>query len=126
MRAMNLSLVMVLSAIGLIGCGTAIKVADLNPSPRALSPRSVGEVKVYTIPPQRPFTEVKMIVARQEAMTNDDIDAVLNKMKLKAAELGCDGLIIRGASNEVVVGQYGGKTLQGYVGSCVVFDEASD
>jgi len=102
-------------------CGTVIKVADLNPSPRPLAARSIDAVKVYTVAPAEPFTEVKLIVARQEAFTNDDIDVVIAKMKGKAAELGCDGLIIRGSSNEHISGQYGGKTLQGYVGSCVVF-----
>lgn len=117
-----MKLVSILLAIALISsCGTAVKVASLNDSPRALSAKSEKDVAIYTIVPEKKFVEVKLLEARQEVFTNDDIDQVIQKMRAKAAELGCDGVIIRGKSDEYVSGQYGGKQLSGYTGVCIVF-----
>ena len=113
----------ILTTVFICSCGTSVKVASLNDSPRALSAKDSKDVVLYTIVPDKKFVEVKLLEARQEVFTNDDIDQVIQKMRARAAELGCDGVIIRGKSDEYVSGEYGGKQLSGYTGVCIVFVE---
>ena len=117
---MKLATILV-AATFICACGTTVKVASLNDSPRQLSEKSAKDVAIYTIIPERKFVEVKLLEARQEVFTNDDIDQVIQKMRETAAQLGCDGVIIRGKSDEYVSSQYGGKQLSGYTGVCIVF-----
>ena len=117
---MRLATIFLMAAF-ICSCGTTVKVASLNDSPRALSAKDSKDVVIYTIVPEKKFVEVKLLEARQEVFTSDDIDQVIQKMRATAAELGCDGVIIRGKSDEYVSGQYGGKQLSGYTGVCIVF-----
>ena len=90
-------------------------------------PRTSASVGVYTTgAPTQPFIEVGLVEAQQEsAMSNDRQPQVLEKLRQRAAEVGCDGIVLLG-SNDSVTGSisrgYGWTTtLQGYRATCIVF-----
>jgi hypothetical protein len=120
-----------LAAVALLAaaaCGTTTQVVATNRSPRPLAPRSPGEVDVYTTsPPARPFVEVAIIQARQSSQYSaDTMPEIINAMRQQAAQVGCDGVVIHGASNKVVPtgwGEHGtsSTSLDGYWGACIVY-----
>lgn len=114
--------------LALVACAPKIAVTPLNPAPRPLAPRAVGEVEVFTtrLPP-RPYAEVSLITARQ-GQAGDHLDA----LRAKAAELGCDGLVMTVMPTESSVqvqpppGQEGSAPARGHAvgsssGTCVVW-----
>lgn len=116
-------------ALVFLGCGTRIHYMSLNASPRTLSPRSPDSVEVFTSgKPDRSFAEVGMIEAQQQSgWSVDQPTAILQKLRQKAADVGCDGIIVLGSNDAVVgsSGQYGGSvaTLRGYRATCIVYKD---
>ena len=107
-------------------CGTATTVAVTNPSPRPLVARPPAEVQVFSsTPPSRPFVEVAIIQARQEsAYSVDEMPEIIAAMRDEAARVGCDAVLLHGASDKVVpVGDKWGSTatVEGFWGACIVF-----
>jgi hypothetical protein len=121
-----------LAATLLCACGTKVAYLPLNKAPRAMKARAAGEVEVFTSSqPTRPFTEVGMIEAQQESMySGDSPQQVFGRLRMEAAQRGCDGLIV--SSNDGVEGVNHGssfygtnvKTLKGYRGTCIVYNDA--
>ncbi len=117
--------------IFLTGCGTAIKLTNLNPSPKPISPKSPEQVQIFTTGrPAVPYTEVMLISSQQESeFSQDDTPEIIQKMREAAANQGCDALIIT-MSNDTVSGTTGGRssgayghvdTMKGFHGTCVVY-----
>lgn len=113
----------------LCACGTRLAYMPLNKAPRAMKARSPGDMEVFTTSmPSRSFTEVGMIEAQQESIySTESTQQVFARMREEAAARGCDALIVQG-SNDSVQG-YGGhdssttRTLKGYRGTCIVYNE---
>jgi hypothetical protein len=87
--AARIALAMVLVA----GCTTAVQVQALNASPRPLTPRPADEVEVIsTGRPTRPMIEVAQLTSGPDRAPGD---RHLARLRAKAAELGCDALVLR-------------------------------
>ena len=112
-------------------CGTTTRFVATNPSPRPLQARAAETVDVYTTgAPSVAYTEVGIIQSRQSSeLSRDDMPEIIQKMRGEAAKIGCDGVIINGASDKVVGSGYGDAhgsssstdTLEGFWGACIVY-----
>lgn len=110
-------------------CGTTTRFSPTNPSPRPMQPRDPGSVHVYTTGhPDVPFTEVGVIQSRQSSrLSLHEMPEIIREMRKKAANIGCDGVIINGANNTVVGhentdGSGSTGTLEGYWGACIMYE----
>jgi len=124
--------VVVIAILG--GCGTTIRYAPTNPAPRAMVARAPATVEVFTVQrPAQPFVEVGLLEAEQASeLSTDDSTTVLAKLREKAGEIGCDGIILTDRTDRVVSAQhqqYEGSSLshtsvnrlQGYRAACIVY-----
>ena len=123
MKASNLALLALsLFSFAAVGCGTSIATMPLNTPPHALRPRSPEQVEVFVgKSPTRDFVEVAMIDAQQETYSVDDEPEVLWKMRQRAGEIGCDGLMIVGPDDAVVGDKNYTWTEKGFRGACLVW-----
>lgn len=125
-----LVLAFVAVAIVAAACGTTTRFTPTNPSPRAMQPRHPQSVQMFTSSaPEAPFVEVGIIQARQSSeLSFDDMPEIIQELRIRAAEIGCDGVIINGASDKVVGGgdHHGSSTttLEGFWGACIMFSGA--
>lgn len=106
---------------------------SVNETPRPLRPRSVESVALYRVKaPEAPFVEVGWF----SRTGGNDMDALL-RLRIDAAELGCDGLVVNGVSDAAIhssdytgtflnKNQYGPDYEATYVaqarGTCIVFE----
>lgn len=84
---------MIVAVIGLAGCSGIETIKLTN---QKFPPTSADSVRVYTVPPTQPYTEIAIL--KSDKYDADEEAKLLEKMKKDAAELGADGLIITGAS----------------------------
>jgi hypothetical protein len=114
------SLLAVLSFLATAACGTSITSMPLNPPPRPMPPRAPEDVHVYTSGrPARNYHEIAVLESQQESKYSfDDSADVFGKMRAKAAQMGCDGLVVLGANDAL----HGRRTLHGYRGTCIVYE----
>ena len=110
-------------------CGTTLTAVPTNRPIRPMTPRDPMSVELITTGvPQRPFVEVAYLEAQQESeMSLDHAPDVMNKMRQRAAAMGCDALIL-GGGNDAVVGSTfrgsgGTNTLRGYRGTCIQWND---
>lgn len=113
------------------GCGTVLKVTKLNMPPKQISPRAIESVEVFTSSrPNVPYTEVSLISSQQASeFSTDNTPEIIHKMRLEAANQGCDALIIAMPNDRVsgtILGALGGgygevNTVKGFHGTCVVY-----
>jgi hypothetical protein len=115
-----------------VGCGTTVQFTPTNPPPRPLTSRPAESVQVFTASrPDQPFVEVGLLEAQQSsALSLDQRPDVMQKMRVEAARMGCDGIILLGANDQVqgsIDPKYGGSvnTLQGYRATCIMFKQAA-
>ena len=119
------------TALLFAACGTTTQWVPTNPSPRPLGPRDPMTVEIWTTGvPNRAYTEVGIITARQSSeLSTDDMPQIINELRAKAAEIGCDAVMLQGKDDKVVGGSSthhgtgGGSTttLEGYWGACLVY-----
>jgi len=115
-------------------CGTTVQWVPTNASPRPLAPRHPSTVEVWTTGvPDRPYTEVGIITARQSSeMSLDEMPEIINELRTEAARIGCDAVAIQGKNDKVVghgssargTGSSYTSTLEGYWGACLVYLDA--
>jgi hypothetical protein len=111
----------------LLACGTRVTYTQLNTPPAQMVPRHAAGVQVFTTgAPQQPFVEVGLLEAQQEsAYSQDRQPQILDKLRQRAAEVGCDGIILLGSNDSVVGSVSGGMgwttTLAGYRATCIMF-----
>lgn len=128
---MRKGILIIVGVVLFSGCGTALEVTKLNSPPKQVFPRTPESVEVFTTSkPNVPYTEVSLISSQQASeFSNDDTPEIIHKMRLEAANQGCDALIIT-MSNDSVSGTTGGasggvyghvNTLKGFHGTCVVY-----
>ncbi len=107
------------------GCAPTVEYVPTNAPPRTLVRRAPGSVVVFsTTQPPQPYTEVGLVEVQQRSSMTGAQD-LLALMREKAAEVGCDGLIILGSNDKVWSTSYGGGTLKGYRASCFVYNAQS-
>lgn len=111
--------------ITLFGCGTTVAFTNSGIPHRPMAARPAADVQIFSIAPQRPFVEVGMLVGRQESAASlDDEETVVAEMRARAGGIGCDGLIILGASNAFSAVDGRLTTLHGYRATCILFTDA--
>ena len=110
------------------GCGIGLQVLPLNPPERRMRAVFHDQVRMFTRDPDRPFIEVAAIVAEQESIYSGDQKEVLAAVRDKAANLGCDGVIMQFTDRSVnsfyaVEGTIipSTNTLQGVRAVCIQF-----
>jgi hypothetical protein len=91
----------VLALLAVTGCGTSITSTTLNQSPKPLLPRSADSVEVFaTTLPGRPYVDVAHLEAEQQSdMSLDGTGAFITKLRGRAAEMGCDGVVLGSETN---------------------------
>lgn len=115
------------------GCGTSVSHTYINGPQGTSTPRSPGSVRIYASgPPARPYRDVALLEARQSHGLNEQgMDLMLDRLRARAAQLGCDGVVVGGirerSGSPPGSGFYlldpGATTLHG---TCIVFgDETS-
>jgi hypothetical protein len=108
------------------GCGTRLDFIRLNPPPKQLVQRPASEVEVFmTAKPTRDYVEIGMIESQQRAWQTDGPEVIFEKMRQEAGLQGCEGLIVNGSNDGMVVSGSGnfisGSTLKGYRATCIVY-----
>jgi hypothetical protein len=122
-------LVLFAVSLAMLGCGTSVRYAATNSSARTLRPRTVESVEVFTAaPPARSYTEIGLLEAEQESgLSSDRMPELIAHLRTRAAEIGCDGLVLRSATDRAQGQAYGGVgsvyTIQGFTGTCVAWND---
>ena len=102
-------------------------VTKLNDSPKPLESRTPESVALFmTAKPEKPYIEISLISSQQTSdFSTDSIPQIIQKMRMEAAQQGCDALIISGQNDTTegsMSGNYGSvTTLKGFHGSCIVY-----
>jgi hypothetical protein len=80
-----------------LGCGTAVYATPINPAPRPLVPRAPESVEVFvSSPPTEPHVDVALLEVRQdEGFNRQGTDYMIERLREKAGELGCDAVFIK-------------------------------
>jgi len=87
-----------------LACASS-KFVKTNPPPRALSPRAVTEVAVFTTTqPDRPYVEVGIVTVIGTSNPPPHRSQLIEDVRVEAAKQGCDGLILAGGSAIVAEG----------------------
>jgi hypothetical protein len=115
----------------LSGCGIHFQSTALNPSPRAMKPKRAEDVQLFTSGrPSQPYHEVLLLQAEEESAYADHEESeVLNAMRKRAGELGCDALMVLSSTGNVAStgGRYNTtRTLRGFRATCVVYANPAD
>ena len=93
--------------IMLAGCGTSVRTtlvaSPLHDPPRPLAPRTVESVEVFLAgPPARPHVGMALLEGEQTSSYSlDDTREILEAVRERAAELGCDGIVFKGVTNRM-------------------------
>ncbi|HUJ62747.1 MAG TPA: hypothetical protein VLX92_29800 [Kofleriaceae bacterium] len=103
---------LLLSAL-LGGCAASAASTPLAAPPHEMPARAVGSVEVFVgSQPPRPHLDVALVTVKRGQASIDDMVAV---MRGRAAELGCDALVIAGG--------FGRNGIEGLVGGCAVYTD---
>ncbi|GAB4558423.1 MAG: hypothetical protein Tsb0020_03390 [Haliangiales bacterium] len=97
-----LTSVMILASATLFAaCGTSVHATRLNHAPRPMQPRPVESVEVYASgPPPRATIDIAFLEAEQaSSWSMDKTPELISELRHKAAELGCDAVVIGGTGS---------------------------
>jgi hypothetical protein len=99
----------------LAGCGTAVEFVQTHPPPRMWEARPPESVEILAAgPPRRPYVEVGMLEARPLTYQVDSPQFILAKLRERAAQLGCDAIVVTGRIDGAVVDK-------GYHAVCLMY-----
>jgi len=88
-----------LGGLVLAGCATFVEATALNPPPRALTPRPPESVEIFaSSPPARPYVDVASLDVHQTEYSAGGEALMLETLRARAGEMGCDALFITGTS----------------------------
>jgi hypothetical protein len=109
--------------LALAACGYQSQYMPTNPPPRPMQARAPETVELFTASgkPSRPYVEVGILQTRQGDGESGYLPHILDAMREEAAKIGCDALVVNGASPEVVGGEEGTRTYQGFWGACILY-----
>lgn len=84
-----------------VGCGTSIQTTPINPAPRPLAPRPPASVELFTSgAPPRAHVDVAFLEAEESSsFSTHRTPEMLNKLRERGAQMGCDGIVIGGLSS---------------------------
>jgi hypothetical protein len=87
-----------LAVLVLSACGTSVSETYVNDPPATMVPRGPRSVRIYASgPPARPHLDVAILQAVQTHGFNEQgLDIMLDQLRARAAELGCDGVVVGG------------------------------
>jgi len=126
----GLGWLVVLGVIGGAGCGVEAAATLLNNPPHPFRPRPPETVGMFSsAPPTRPHVDVALIESDEESENSfASTAALLAKMRERAAELGCDALVIghEYSNQDVLLSSLTGKSHQarGFSGTCIMYTDA--
>jgi hypothetical protein len=107
------------------GCTPWVNTIPLNRVQRQMEPRSMSSVDVYSSgPPARPHLDVAFLEANWPDDSPFNTERMVNMLRGKAAEMGCDGVVIgsmntRSADYQIPF-DFGDRTLHG---TCIVYQD---
>ncbi|HEY4122607.1 MAG TPA: hypothetical protein VGM56_32305 [Byssovorax sp.] len=127
-----LALALALASPLAAGCGTDVAFEPANDA-RACAPHDPSRVDVYLHgPPSRAVTVMGTIVAAQSSYVSvDDRRAVFRELRQRAAELGCDGIVVApddGLAGDVTMNQarrYPFAERAAWRAACLVYERAT-
>jgi hypothetical protein len=127
------------AALGCAGAGSPLDVVKLNAAPRALAARAPETVTVFTAAaPTRPFVEIALIQARRRWGTTESAAQIFDRVRVAAAQTGCDGLVLLGEANTTSgwiwpsLGAYGPEThgsietFEGFRATCIAWRDEGE
>jgi hypothetical protein len=111
------------------GCGTQTQYMTARTSPKPLSAKPSQAVELFlNRQPTEQYVELGFIQGRQASgFSRDEMPEIITEMRSEAGKRGCEGLIISGKSDKIQGGGSQGNsattTLEGFIGSCIVFTD---
>lgn len=114
-----------------MGCGYKTRFVPTNTPPRVMKPRSVDTVTLFMADkPKRPFVEVGMIASGHTGYFSSATDEdVLLGLREKAAEVGCDGVILQSETTTemATAGTISASTtaIKRFRAVCILYSDAS-
>jgi len=118
---------MAMMSLGAIGCGTTVLYAPTNAPVRPMRARQPETVRVFSSGiPNVPYIEVGLLEARQSSSFSvDHMPEIIEEMRARAAEIGCDGVWITSRADKTSV--YADPhhvhvgTREGFMAACIQF-----
>jgi RsmE family RNA methyltransferase len=96
-------------------CSQTVQFTPTNALPRALPRRSAEQVHVFaTNAPEAAYVEIGLLQTRQ--CDPDDFPQVIQELRQRAADQGCDGVILDRRPGE------GRRNRESYLAACIVYD----
>lgn len=105
----------------LFSCGTTVTAVQTNTPPRQMYPRSPLSVDVFSSAmPTRPYMDIGILEAQQSsALSQDQLPEIINALKEKAGELGCDGIVLNDSANWVKASHL----VKGFRATCILYTD---
>lgn len=127
---MNRSIVIAVVALATAACGIRTSFTPTNVAPRPLVPRPESTVEMFTATaPKRPYVEVGLVTSSHAggySLATDD--EVILGLRKKAAEIGCDAVVITAETGNTVgtvtQGNVNTRTLKSFRAVCAMYTEA--
>ncbi len=100
----------------------------INPSPKPMAARPAESVQVFSSgPPTQPHIDVALLEAEQQSdLSNDNTPQFINKLRARAAVMGCDGIVLGNVTSSTDPSftreQNGSK--KGITATCIMFQDA--
>lgn len=113
------------------GCGTKLAFTPLAVPPRPLQPRAESTVEMFlSSKPKRPYVAVGTIGSAHEGrFSTDTSEEVLLALRTKAAEVGCDAVVLTSETDREIAwatgNQVSSTTLKTFEALCVVYSESA-
>lgn len=113
----------------LTGCGLTTSYTPTNAPPRAMTPRPLESVQIFTASkPTRKFVEVGIVTSRPTgSMSLSQTGDVLTGLRMKGAEVGCDAVLVTGTRSDSYGSAVGGNVTvnekQEFQAACLVYTE---
>lgn len=112
------------------GCGPTFEAIQINRPPHKLHARQPRSVRMFASPPARPHVDVAILqVAQLDLIDGDDRVGILREMRARAAEIGCDGVVLgqhgrrSGVDTTTPLYLVGGGSTNSWEGTCIVYDD---
>jgi hypothetical protein len=122
---MNSASASLLAIFTLAACGTAITQTGINAPPHAMTSRSPASVEIFSSgPPTRPHVDVAVLEGQQQSEWSlDNQSDIIRQLRARAAEMGCDGLVITGPDNGAAGNRDYTTTLHGFLATCIAYTQ---
>jgi hypothetical protein len=111
-----------------LGCGTVVYATPIHSAPRPLVPRSAQSVEILVSgPPSEPYVDVALLEVRQdEGFNRQGMDYMIQRVREKAGELGCDAVLLDNRGERAGTGQgvpfaFADPDARTLLASCIVY-----